>query len=40
MKDKKNDIKGNWVILNKAISKSYVNCAQIISLEIGVVDII
>ena len=33
---KKNDIKGTWAILNKAIYKSYVNCTQVKPLEIGV----
>ena len=32
---KKNDIKGTWAILSNAISKSYVKCIQVKSLEIG-----
>ena len=35
LKKKENDIKGTLAILNKAINKSYVNCTQIKSLEVG-----
>ena len=37
LKSKKNNVKGTWAVLDKTVNKSYVNCTQIKSLEIGIV---